>query len=74
MCQWECQCHDLRGVGKKDQSPERLSCSPSVVDLVTRGAQRDRKHFKLNPPRPQTWNKSTRLVFWLVRESHSMNN
>lgn len=50
MCQWECQCHDLRGVGKKDQSPGRLSCSPSVVDLVTRGAQRDRKHFKLTPP------------------------
>lgn len=26
---------------QKDQSPERLSGSPSVVDFVTRGAQRE---------------------------------
>ncbi len=65
VCHWECQCHDLKRRRQKDQSLERLSCSPSVVDFVTRGAQRDRKHFRPHSHPLQTRNKSTPLVFWL---------
>lgn len=41
---------------QKDQSLERLSCSPSVVDFVTQGAQRGREHFRppAHPLQPET--------------------
>lgn len=76
VCQWECQCHDLRGEGKKRSVSGALillSICSRFCDTRSTGGY---KTLQGPPPSPpplqplQTRNKSTTLVFWL-RERHT---